>query len=152
MTRLLRIDMPDGIYHEPWAGAPAHRSRRCRPPAMDRLEGRLPDREIPADRQLRQATTVPQVEAAVCEAFGVPLETLRTKGRHDNDARRAAIYLCRELTLGSARVLGLAFGGVTAQPPARRRAKRRTVGRRRSALVENSHESRSGWAKSSELR
>ncbi|MBC8443356.1 hypothetical protein H8D79_01375 [PVC group bacterium] len=79
------------------------------------LESRAPDREIPADRQLRQGITPAQVEAAVCKAFGVTLETLRAKGRHDNDARRAAIYLCRELTLASARVLGLTFGGVTAQ-------------------------------------
>ncbi len=79
------------------------------------LEDRAPDREVPAERQLRQETTVAQVEAAVCEALGVTLETLRTKGRHDNDARRSAIYLCRELTLDSARALGLAFGGVAAQ-------------------------------------
>ena len=79
------------------------------------LADRVPDREILADRQLRQPTTPAQVEAAVCEAFAVTLDALQAKGRQDNDARRAAIYLCRELTLSSARALGVRFGGVTAQ-------------------------------------
>jgi len=79
------------------------------------LADRVPDREIPADRQLRQPTTPEQVEGAVCEALAVPLDTLQAKGRQGNDARQAAIYLCRELTLTSARALGVRFGGVTAQ-------------------------------------
>ena len=40
----------------------------------------------------------------------MPEATLRTKGGHDNDARRALIYLCREHTLSSAGVLGSTFG------------------------------------------
>ena len=75
---------------------------------------RVPGRETPAGRQLRQPTTPEQVEAAVCETLAVPLDTLQAKGRQGNNARQAATYLCRELTLSSAHPLGARFGGVIA--------------------------------------
>ena len=73
-------------------------------------------------------------------------DTDRAKGRRDNGARRAAIYLCRELTLSSARALGVTFGGVTAQSisktalqVAQRRRKERRLDRQLAKIEAQLH-------------
>jgi len=76
------------------------------------LSGRLPDRDVPAARALRPTLRVEEVEAAVSSVFGVPVETLRERGRWRNDARAVAVYLCRRLTGAPGVELGRRFGGV----------------------------------------
>jgi REP element-mobilizing transposase RayT len=79
------------------------------------LADRLPDREVPAARQLRRTLTIEAIQAAACRTFGVEPETLsRRRGRH-NDARAAALYLCRKLTGSPIALLGERFGGVSGQ-------------------------------------
>jgi len=83
------------------------------------LEGKLPDREVPAARTLRAAATVEAVEAAVCHVFGVASERLWERGRWHNDARLVALYLCRKHTGATISRLGERFGGVTGQAVSR---------------------------------
>ena len=78
------------------------------------LHDRLPDAEVPAARELRREVAPSQVEAAVCDAYGVPEETLRTRGQRGNEARAVALYLCKRLTRVSLSDMGQAFGGVRA--------------------------------------
>ena len=106
---------PPGSPLEPAAASTVLGSESFVTRVREWLADRVPDREIPADRQLRQPTTPAEVEAAVCEAFAVAPDTLHASRRQGNVARQAAIYLCRELTLSSARALGVRLGGVTAQ-------------------------------------
>jgi REP element-mobilizing transposase RayT len=79
------------------------------------LRDRLPDRDVPAARALRQSVGVDAVEAAVCAAFGVPRESLRVRRRKGNVARAAALYLCRKLTGEALEALGARFGRITSQ-------------------------------------
>ena len=72
----------------------------------------LPDRELPAVRALRRTGTPVAIEAAVCETFGVSPAVLRERGRWHNEARAAAIYLCRKWSGQSQVELGRRFGGV----------------------------------------
>jgi REP element-mobilizing transposase RayT len=80
-----------------------------------RLEGLLPDREVPAARELRARLDVPAIEEAVCRAFRVRPEAIRARGIHGNDARAVAVYLCRKLAAASMVVVGRHFGGITGQ-------------------------------------
>ncbi len=43
----------------------------------DWLADRLPDRDVPAARQLRAEVRLEDVVKAVCDAFGVPAEHMR---------------------------------------------------------------------------
>lgn len=103
-----------------------------------RLEGLLPDREIRGGRRLRRGVSVAQVEKAVREAFGVGREALLLRGRHANDARMAAVYLCRSLTTSAVRELGDHFGRVSGQAiskTARQVAERRLGDKRLDRLL-----------------
>ena len=79
------------------------------------LEGRLPDREVPAARELRGRLDLREVDAAVAEAFAVTAESLRVRGHWHNDARGVAMYLARRLTGISVVRLGDRYGGVCGQ-------------------------------------
>jgi len=81
----------------------------------DWLAGRLPDREVPAARQLRPTIGIEAIEAAVCRTFGVDPQTLRRRRSRRNDARAVALYLCRKLTGHPIALLGERFGGVSGQ-------------------------------------
>jgi len=78
------------------------------------LEGKLPDREVPAARQLRRGASFEDVEAAVCAAYRVPASTLRARGRHGNEARAVAVYMARALTPAPVTEIAERFGGVVA--------------------------------------
>lgn len=80
-----------------------------------RLEGLLPDREVPAARELRAKLDVPAIEEAVCHVFGVGAEALRARGIHGNDARAVAAYLCWKLAPASMVAVGRQLGGITGQ-------------------------------------
>ena len=79
------------------------------------LEDRLPDREVPAAREVRATVAIEQIEAAVCEAFGVNTDALRARRRRGNEPRAVALYLCRQLSGTPMVELGRRFGGVTGQ-------------------------------------
>jgi putative transposase len=108
------------------------------------LEGRVPDREVPAERALRQRVSSEEIEAAVCEVFGVPVEQLHVRGRWGNEARAMAIHLCRRWTALSLAAIGDRFGGVgyaAVSRTARHTAERLTRDRRlakRAARCERS--------------
>ena len=77
-----------------------------------RIADRLPDRDVPSARALRAEVSIEQVATAVCRAFAVSSELLAERGRHHNDARSAAVYLCRQHTRASGEAIGQRFGGV----------------------------------------
>lgn len=79
------------------------------------LEGRLPDREVPAAREVRATVPIQRIETAVCQVFGVEAEALRSRRRRGNEPRALALHLCRELTGTPMVELGKRFGGVTGQ-------------------------------------
>jgi len=79
------------------------------------LEGRLPDREVPAARELRGRLSLDEVDVAVAETFGVPVKTLHVRGHWHNEAREVAMYLARRLTGGPVAGLGTRYGGVRGQ-------------------------------------
>ena len=78
------------------------------------LQDRLPDRDVPAARELRKHVTMAQIEEAVCQVLAVSAKSLRARGKHGNDARAAALYLCRHLTPVPVRGIGEHFGGIGA--------------------------------------
>jgi REP-associated tyrosine transposase len=77
-----------------------------------RLEGLLPDREVPAARALKRVVPVAEIAAATATAFGVSVESLRERGRHGNAARKAAIYMTRQKTGLGLREIGSWYGGL----------------------------------------
>ena len=79
------------------------------------LQDRLPDREVPAARELRATRRIEDVVDAVSDAFGVSAEYVLRRGSRQNPARLAAVYLCRSLTRASVREIGERFGGVNGQ-------------------------------------
>ncbi len=80
----------------------------------NRLRDRMPDQEIPATKLLRDEPTIEEIVAAVRKSYRVSPESLTRRGRHDNQARCAAIYLARKLTRTPIKTLGLYFGGIKA--------------------------------------
>jgi hypothetical protein len=76
------------------------------------LAGRLPGRNVAAARALRREVAIEDVAAAACREHGVSLETLRARGRHGNEARSAAVYLCRRFTRAKIGQIGAYLGGV----------------------------------------
>jgi len=79
------------------------------------LQGRLPDREVPAARELRAELPVEQVVDVVCREFRVEKEQVLSRGSRRNRPRLVAIYLCRALTRCPVVKLGEHFGGVSGQ-------------------------------------
>ncbi|MBM4031372.1 MAG: addiction module toxin RelE [Planctomycetes bacterium] len=80
-----------------------------------RLEGSLPDREVPAAREFRARLDAPAIEEAVCRVFRVGVEAIRARGIHGNDARAVVGYLCRKLAPCSMVAVGRRLGGITGQ-------------------------------------
>jgi len=78
------------------------------------LQERLPDRDVPAARELRQELSLEQIANAVCAEFGVDWDSLSRRGKHDNPAREVAVYLCRTLTRCPVGEIGERLGGVRA--------------------------------------
>ena len=70
------------------------------------------DREIPSARVLANGPDVATIERLVCRQFETSPESLRRKGRHSNDARKVAVFLCRRLTPTSVVHLGARFGEI----------------------------------------
>jgi len=102
------------------------------------LEDRLPDRDVPAARELQRDIAIEDIERAVCRHYGVGREALSERGRHGNDARTVAIYLSRTLTRMPVGTLGERFGGVAAPAVSnvvRQMARRRAGSRRLDALL-----------------
>jgi len=79
------------------------------------IQDRLPDREVPAARELRAQRRIEDVVEEVCDTFGVSEDHVRRRGSRRNPARLAAVYLCRSLTGASVREIGVHFGGVRGQ-------------------------------------
>jgi len=77
------------------------------------LQGRLPDREVPAARALRVVPSAEAIEATVCDEFGARPEGIRKPHAHGNDARAIAIYLCRRSGALSLAAVGERFGGLS---------------------------------------
>jgi len=78
----------------------------------DWLANKLPDRDVPAARELQEEVTVEAIEAAVCATFGAEPAALHDRRRWGNIPRAVAIYLCRRLTGTSIAAVGERFGGV----------------------------------------
>jgi len=74
---------------------------------------RLPDRDVPAARELRAKVTLEAVEAVVCDVFGVEPEQLHRPRQRGNDARATLAYLARRWTAIPAEELGNRLGGVS---------------------------------------
>jgi REP element-mobilizing transposase RayT len=101
------------------------------------LGDHFPGREVPQARAVRATVDMAEIERAVCAAFGVGPDRLRERRRRQNDARAAAIYLCRKLTGTPMAELGAAFGDVTGQAASRtsRALEARLPGDRRLARI-----------------
>lgn len=79
------------------------------------LEGQLPNRQVPAAKQLRTSYKVEEIVQSVCRAFSVDKRTLFLRGSHKNRPRAVALYLCRLMTRASVRELGAYFGNISGQ-------------------------------------
>jgi len=79
------------------------------------LQDRLPDREVPAARELRVELQTGVVVDVVSRAFGVSKESVERRGRRGNQARAVAVYFCRSLTRRPVCELGRHFGGISGQ-------------------------------------
>ena len=75
------------------------------------VQQRLPDPEVPATRAFAPEQSVDQIVHAVCSAYGVSPESMTDRGRHHNEPRSVAVYLCRRLTRAPIALLGARFGG-----------------------------------------
>ena len=78
-----------------------------------RLEGLLPDRNVPDARALRRTLTPADVAAATADVFGVSVDSLRERGRRGNTARDAAVVMTRRLTGLPLRAIGAWFGDLS---------------------------------------
>lgn len=77
------------------------------------LTGRPSNKEVPVSRELRKSAGIEEIEAVVCEKFGVSRDALMRKRRWRNEARLAAVYLSRKITWAPVGEVGSRFGGVT---------------------------------------
>ena len=75
------------------------------------LADTLPDRDVPAARELRLMPTLDDVERIICTAYSVAPDSLRGRTRR-NTPRRLAIALARRVTTLPLRTLGAHFGSV----------------------------------------
>ncbi len=76
-------------------------------------EGEL-DREFHGSREIRplKAVTMERLIHEVCNEFQCSKEVMQQKGKKRNQARDMAIYLARELTDETGKVIGDIFGGI----------------------------------------
>ena len=72
----------------------------------------IPEREVPAARELRVEVTPQTIEQAVCDAYRVNEETLQMRGKWHNEARAAVAYFCRKLTSTDLAAIGARLGGI----------------------------------------
>jgi len=79
------------------------------------LQGRLPNRQVPAANQLRTSYEVEEVVQSICKAFDVDRSTVFFRGNRKNPPRSIALYLCSTMTRSSARELGRYFGNISGQ-------------------------------------
>jgi REP element-mobilizing transposase RayT len=77
------------------------------------LDDRIPDREVPAARELAKRIGVEEIQRVVCSEFGAQRDALTRKRDRYNEARSAAIYLSRKLTSTPLAEVGAQFGGIT---------------------------------------
>ena len=77
------------------------------------LKGKLPDREVPAARQLRREISLESVVAAVSAEYSVSHDKMKFRSIKHNEPRDVAIYLCRKWVRASIVELGNYFGAVT---------------------------------------
>ena len=96
-----------GVVASTLLGSPGFIERMRR-----RLEGWIPDRDVPAARALAPGVSLATIERTVCAAYGVAPADLRPRGRHGNEPRLLAVALARMLTTQPLGVLGRHFGGV----------------------------------------
>jgi REP element-mobilizing transposase RayT len=78
-----------------------------------RVEGRPPQRGVPARRRLAVRPGLEQVVSAVCAACAVESADLSAARRHGNDARMAAVYLARECAALPVTRIAEYFGAVS---------------------------------------
>ncbi|MBW1744137.1 MAG: transposase [Deltaproteobacteria bacterium] len=79
------------------------------------LQGRLPNRQVPAANQLRTSYEVEEIVQSVCRAFDVDRSTLFLRGSRKNRPRSIALYLCCSMSRSSAKELGRFFGNISGQ-------------------------------------
>jgi len=77
-----------------------------------RLAESLPDREVPAAKALRAALSLSEIAKTTSGVYGVAVDEIRRKGRHQLEARNAAICLSRRLTGRTLAEIGAYFGGI----------------------------------------
>lgn len=95
-------------------------------------------KEKPTARRLAKHAEIKDVEDVVCSQFGVQRDTLARKHDRGNEARSAAIYLCRKLTGARLAEVAARFGGMTESAVSRtvaRVAQKRQSDRRVDALL-----------------
>jgi putative transposase len=68
---------------------------------------------VPTRRLLALRPTLPQIEEAVCETWGLERTILSASRRHGDDARMAAVYLAREVAGLPVTELAQRFGAVS---------------------------------------
>ena len=76
------------------------------------LDGKLPDKEVPAAKKLFRDISVETVVGEVCREYGVSRDQTRMRGIKENEPRSVAIFLSRKLARVSIYELGNYFGGV----------------------------------------
>lgn len=84
------------------------------------LSKRAADNEIPQLRQLKPTIKIEMIVEAVCVEFNRDRAFVLNKGRKRNIARDTAIYLARDLTGESGKVLGKYFGKISGAAITRR--------------------------------
>jgi REP element-mobilizing transposase RayT len=77
------------------------------------LSEKKDDKEIPQLRHLKPRISLETVVEQVSKEFNCEVENILQKGRKQNKAREAAIYLARDLTGLSGKALGNYFDGVS---------------------------------------
>jgi len=75
------------------------------------VQQRMPDAEVPAAKAFVPERSIDEIVRAVCSAYGASPDTMVDRGRHHNDPRDVAVYLCRRLTRVPVAELGARFGG-----------------------------------------
>ncbi|OGL47679.1 MAG: hypothetical protein A2161_19810 [Candidatus Schekmanbacteria bacterium RBG_13_48_7] len=76
------------------------------------LDGKLPDKEVPAARKLAREISVETVVIEVCREYRISRNHVKIRGGKNNESREVAIYLCRKWVRTPVEQLGTFFGGV----------------------------------------
>jgi len=110
---------------------------------IDRMQGRLPEQEVPAAKQLRRELTPAAIAEAVARQYALAPDALRVRDRKEHEAREVAVYLARAHTRLPLDEIGGFFGGVsgaaiwhTVRSVERRRAESRALRKRLRGLGE----------------